>query len=192
MTFIVNKEELAWAAGFFDGEGHVGLTSDKRHRFYLFISIAQTDTYVLERFRSAVGEIGRICKRRTMKSVKHNQRWDYVVTIFESCQAIIAMMWPWLSPVKRKQASNALLAVTSQPRAFTGDTARSVTRRRFWDTRQQDPDYKGRKLTVQQVREIHKRRQAGANFSAIAREFDVSWWTISGIIRGRAWKHVKL
>lgn len=194
MSIVLNREELAWAAGFFDGEGCIIKTTTKslnHSRMHVYITIAQTDTYVLERFKRAVGGMGRICKRRRMKSIKHSQRWDYIVSTFESGQAVIAMLWPWLSPIKRKQAHGVLLAVISQPPPFSGPTARSVTRRRYWDERQKDPDYYGTKLTALQVSEIHKQYKAGVNCTDLAKTFGVSWWTIRAVVNGTRWSHKK-
>lgn len=47
--------EAAWAAGFFDGEGHVRLGGRFRQ-----VSVHQTDRTVLERFQQAVGGVGTI------------------------------------------------------------------------------------------------------------------------------------
>lgn len=65
----LNREELAWAAGFFDGEGNIRAYIDKRsEEYYLQIQIGQVlDDYifdhpyceVLEKFKDAV-QLGRI------------------------------------------------------------------------------------------------------------------------------------
>jgi hypothetical protein len=59
---VTSNRELAWAAGFFDGEGHVGISTQEEpsgtYRYPILI-INQTDRRPLERFQHAVG-IGRI------------------------------------------------------------------------------------------------------------------------------------
>jgi hypothetical protein len=89
MGFVVNREELAWCAGFFDGEGHV---SAKRHGIAL--SVNQIHPEVIERFKDAVG------KRRPV--------YKFVAGSFHDVQAICAMLWPWLGSVKREQFKRAL------------------------------------------------------------------------------------
>lgn len=47
------------------------------------------------------------------------------------------------------------------------------------------------KLTADDVREIRRRKEAGEKQRDIGREFGVSESTVSSIIRGRVWGHVK-
>jgi hypothetical protein len=59
---IVSSEEVAWAAGFFDGEGTTGTyrdgsTTTKRCRIQ--ISASQNDREVLDRFAMIVG-VGKV------------------------------------------------------------------------------------------------------------------------------------
>lgn len=55
--------ELAWAAGFFDGEGYVGVYYDRRAALpkpKLQVSINQVNPEHLHRFRAAVGRLGNL------------------------------------------------------------------------------------------------------------------------------------
>jgi len=102
----VNTLELAWAAGFFDGEGHVSASKQAGKRACnMCIQIAQTDPEVLHRFQRAVGGLGRVVG-------PHNYGWRDVWTFrvnrFEHVQAIVAMLWPFLSGLKRADAHRAL------------------------------------------------------------------------------------
>ena len=104
----LNHQELAWAAGFFDGEGS---TSYSNKKTLPCIAIGQADPFVLERFRAAVGGVGCVFgpyKRR--KNPTWKDQWNYHAGKFEEVQAIIAVLWKWLSPLKREQASKVLLA----------------------------------------------------------------------------------
>lgn len=112
-----DREELAWAAGFFDGEGYVGLAHQHwkdRCRRQLHAHIAQTDPRPLERFQAAIG-FGRVTKRNTdtpyLANKQHwKDQWRWDVSSFEHVQAMTAMLWVFLCPIKQEQARGALLA----------------------------------------------------------------------------------
>lgn len=107
------REELAWAAGFFDGEGHVSAPLRRgwfHHR--LHIAIAQTDPQPLARFAATVGgigqtqEVGRRLRKNGLGFCK--RMWRYHVDSFEGAQAVMAMLWPFLCEPKRQQTHDAL------------------------------------------------------------------------------------
>jgi hypothetical protein len=95
------SEELAWAAGFFDGEGTVGWGAAGK---CLFMSISQKDVRPLERFRDAVG-VGKVQARIDKSGCQRYEAYS-----FEQIQAVIAMLWKYLSGPKREQAVTALRA----------------------------------------------------------------------------------
>lgn len=117
MSIVINREELAWAAGFFDGEGCVSVikaTAGER----LAVQISSTYQPALERFLKAV-QIGRIYgpyERGTFKP-----QWAYRANGFRRCQAVIAMIWPFLSGEKRAQAADALSRCTKSAPRYVGD-----------------------------------------------------------------------
>lgn len=101
--FRPNSHELAWAAGLFDGEGHVRharrLSRYGTHRVFIGyqLIVGQKTPHVLLRFQTAVGGLGKVYRRKS-------GLWIFFASSFEDVQAIIAMLWRWLSPVKRTQA----------------------------------------------------------------------------------------
>src|SRR2546428_6769924 len=111
------REDLAWAAGFFDGEGHVGAARKGERRLDLYLSISQVDRRVLDRFRSAVA-CGRVVGpyMHPVSKARGNEqpRYYFQTQRFESIQHIIAAMWAFLSPVKREQAMGALVAARAR------------------------------------------------------------------------------
>lgn len=116
----MSRESLAWAAGFFDGEGSTLLS--KRHQ--LTISVAQSGDegrLILERFNQSVGGIGKVKGPYTTKGPTHKPVYVFGVYGFEKVQAIIAMLWPWLTEPKRRQASGRLSAFVARVRAGTRD-----------------------------------------------------------------------
>lgn len=105
--------ELAACAGFFNGEG--GTTAHNRtigHREYVYISMHFSQTGedgedILVRCNHALGGIGEIYGPYPNGHRKDGSEKDpaYQLYIygFEKIQAAIAMMWPWLSGVKKQQ-----------------------------------------------------------------------------------------
>ena len=106
------KQELAWAAGFFDGEGHVAsyIDREKYHGPYIRISITQTDTEVLDRFNKAVLGLGKVCGPYAEKNPNAKDKYILYVTSFEKVQAVMGLLWNFLSSIKRAQFKNAHLS----------------------------------------------------------------------------------
>ena len=102
-TREIDTHELAWAAGFFDGEGssYFQLESEK-HNPQLRLSLPQRDKRNLDRFNKAV-----------LKLCNPSSRSDGVDFLkthqFENTQAVIALLWKYLSPAKREQFKIATL-----------------------------------------------------------------------------------
>ena len=92
--------ELAWAAGFFDGEGCTYWVKAGG----IVIGVAQVGTEkpeVLIRFQAAVGGIGKIYG--PYKNTKGNPKWTFNASSRDA-QAILTKLWPYLGSVKRAQA----------------------------------------------------------------------------------------
>lgn len=98
------REDLAWVAGFFDGEGHASEQKDgKSHRSYLHIG--QKTKPLLDRVRDIVG-FGKVYGPYTSKG--GFICYEYKVTSFEHIQAFAALVWPWLGRVKKDQFRSIL------------------------------------------------------------------------------------
>lgn len=113
----INREELAWAAGFFDGEGYIGCIKNfSRESSYraLRITVTQNKREPLDRFLSACG-FGtiRICDNASVHSRHPRIVWE--VSSFESVQATVALLWNWLSLPKQTQIKKALFEYHSTP-----------------------------------------------------------------------------
>lgn len=113
----INREELAWAAGLFDGEGNIRTASYNKHlkgdsnlHMALRLTVAQSDRRVLDRFKEAVGGLGQVLGPYDhMKyGISRKPHFTFQAANFEAAQAIIAMLYPFLSPVKREQSLQAL------------------------------------------------------------------------------------
>jgi hypothetical protein len=118
----MNREELAYAGGLFEGEGSVSLANGRlgRNRPRARLSLEMTDLEPLERFIAAVG-IGHVIGPYERKGVGLRKPiYAVTYTKFEQVQAIVAMLWPWLGPRRRKRAAEVL----GGDATFTGRTKR--------------------------------------------------------------------
>ena len=105
----VDREELAWAAGFFDGEGCFSFTAKAG---YATVAVGQVERAPLERFQKAVGGLGTIYGPyfKLYPGRMSKQPWhQYRAYRREHVQAIAALLWFWLGDTKRRQARTVLL-----------------------------------------------------------------------------------
>ena len=99
------EERLAWAGGFFDGEGcfsHCGTAG-------LQARITHTDHALLQRFRDTV-RIGKIYGPYRPHHTSFGRKDQYVYTAFgfERVQALLASLWPNVGSAKRSKAMRLL------------------------------------------------------------------------------------
>jgi hypothetical protein len=102
-TDFARQLELAWAAGFFDGEGSTSPHRDKTGYCIVQMSIGQVEREPLDRFMKVVG--GKIYGPRAHKNrfgSRPQYRWkaDGI-----GARAILGLLWPYLTEVKRSQAA---------------------------------------------------------------------------------------
>jgi hypothetical protein len=110
----LDEELLAWAAGFFDGEGSTIAKSSRRRPdyFQLDVSVPQCDhdgvPEVLVKFKRAMLGCGAIYPQHRDDLYK----WSAGGRIVS--EMALALMWPWLGAVKREQAQAAMALVDAQ------------------------------------------------------------------------------
>lgn len=96
--------ELAWAGGFFAGEGHFTSSINRTHRgIYCRVSQAY-DPELLERFWESVGCIGRV--RPSELSSGHfgtGPMYMWQADGFEKVQFIAAALWEYIGEYKQEQ-----------------------------------------------------------------------------------------
>jgi hypothetical protein len=102
----MNLKELAWAAGFYDGEGCTGVNRGNGHAYPL-LQLNQTDQRPLARFARAVGQGAIKGPYKYRARPTRSPLWVWYCGNFEGAQATIALLWPWLSEPKREQAIRA-------------------------------------------------------------------------------------
>lgn len=93
-----SETELAWAAGFFDGEGCTTLAKKNANKTVRVI-VAQKDIRPLQRFVAAVGDRGKIYPPRGEHMVRH-----WASNAEPVAREVLALLWPYLSEPKREQA----------------------------------------------------------------------------------------
>jgi len=107
----LNTHELAWSAGFFDGEGctylaHSGTSRTPSPQ----LEVTQIHPFVLERFRNSVGGIGKMRDRPDRPEKRKSRMWSFYVRNWRDTQSVLVLLWPYLSPIKRDQAKNIFAA----------------------------------------------------------------------------------
>jgi hypothetical protein len=98
---VRDTHELAWAAGFFDGEGNAGLSGRQ-----LRLRVSQVGRSTLDRFQAALGGMGQIRPdgERPRKQPQH----IFELLRIEEVHLATWLLWPWLSEPKRAQIERAM------------------------------------------------------------------------------------
>lgn len=92
---------LAWAAGFFDGEGCVSRQNPHRAKSTrIRLTVGQQDDEVLLKFQEIVG-YGNLCYPKTLKP--NGLKWGIYLTItsWAAAQEVMQSLWPYLGSIKR-------------------------------------------------------------------------------------------
>ena len=143
------REELAWAAGLFEGEGcfaswrkqRKGRPEGQYHRMAR-ASITMADEDILQAFQRII-RVGAIylTKRADPKRIHHKQLWTWTTGSLQGVQHTAASLWAWLGPRRRLQASEALQTMARQ---------RPTLAEEWFGKRKSD-------LTRAELREYHRR-----------------------------------
>lgn len=97
-------ERIAWAGGFFDGEGCFSVCGEG-----LNARINNTDIELLEQFRKAVG-FGKVYGPYQPHRTSFGRKEQYVYTVsgFERVQALLGLLWSNIGTAKRVKALDLL------------------------------------------------------------------------------------
>jgi LAGLIDADG-like domain len=103
----MKQTELAWAAGFFDGEGCFANNGTKYGT--MRVNVSQITREPLERFQKALGVEATIHFKKN-GGVTHPERriYQFVVTADENVLGVVKLLWPYLCGPKRRQAIRML------------------------------------------------------------------------------------
>jgi hypothetical protein len=112
---MTNEHELAWAAGVFDGDGTAsGYVPKQRRSRVVQLTVYQSTTPILERFRTALGGEGLICGPYRGRLYHWTTKRKDVVRL--ACRALS----PSLSDEKRRQLMRAIEGNAELARLITG------------------------------------------------------------------------
>jgi hypothetical protein len=118
-------QELAWAAGLFEGEGCITSgSSGQEHLPTVILTLSSSDEDTLRRFASAVG-VGHVSGPRVPKDGR-KPMWSWHCARFEDAQFVIAALWSGLGSRRRARAGEVLLAVREPGLSVTKRMYRKV------------------------------------------------------------------
>lgn len=111
----LDTHELAWAAGFFDGEGSIScsIRDTGRARMQRMIQLGISQNYgnreLVERFKNAIGGIGYGCSDGYKNNGLHGGGYQirYRVSKLSDIEKIMELLWPYLGRVKKEQFETA-------------------------------------------------------------------------------------
>lgn len=115
-----DREALAWAAGFFDGEGTAVLagvnstrvnasTGNPHDRSSPALQVTQHfDPETIYRFHRAVQGLGIVGGPYSSKGTAFHPRWQWACRRPIEVLAVVPMLWPWLSGPKRRQIATVI------------------------------------------------------------------------------------
>ena len=112
----MKKTDLAYAAGFFDGEGTLSIVKTRQYgyiQYQLRVSACSTDEWACRRFQFMFG--GRI-RKRPGRNPHHKTCWDWRISCREAGD-FLKIVLPYLH-IKRDRAEIALKF--QQAKHFTG------------------------------------------------------------------------
>ena len=161
------KAEVAWAAGFIDGEGCFTGTESQQ------LTVVQSDIEPLERLQRIFGGVGWISSRvpGTLGAAP-KPSWGWHVAKFEDFQQVLVFLWPYMCTPKREQARAATLRVRAYRLGRLVDGKIDKTR----------------KLTAADATRIKARIRSGDAHRAIAVDYGCCRQNIDAIARGRSWR----
>jgi len=131
-----SSEELAWAGGFFDGEGCTYLEKHRTHSGYFVPRLyvpQSSDVGIapeLIRLQAALGDLGAISGVRARRgNWRPYRRWR--VCRVADVQLGLHLLWPFISDVKRAQAHSVMQVIHAQPDLPRGNPAFGIAGSRY-------------------------------------------------------------
>ena len=106
----MKQDLIAWAAGFFEGEGCITLGGN-----YPSLRLHNTDEEVVRRFHSVMG-VGRL-RGPYYKNSAHKPVWIWIATSYAEVTAAFELMRPYLG-TRRCERYDELMQDRPRPRAW--------------------------------------------------------------------------
>lgn len=104
----MSELELAWAAGLFDGEGHISSTRStaRPKHVKLYMHVSMCDEASVNRFCEAVG-VGHVTELKR-KTVMNKTVWRWQLQSTDKVKKALDAIWPYLGEIKKADATRAL------------------------------------------------------------------------------------
>ena len=109
-------KNLAWLAGFIEGDGSIGLGKHVQHNrttYSPYIRISNTDALLIENCYKILDNLD-LKYWLHSKKTKNGTAWDLQVKGFKRCQKLLPLLIPYLVGKKRKRAELTLEWITSR------------------------------------------------------------------------------
>ena len=119
------EEQLAWAAGLFEGEGWFTTSSG-----YPLAAIRSTDRDVIERFRDVMGR-GSVWP--VYKGEGKKKQWHWQVSGYAGVQRLVDLIGPWLGERRRQQFERVMKSPGPIPIRMAKDQLELIQ----WDVQEQ-------------------------------------------------------
>jgi hypothetical protein len=111
---VASEADIAWAAGFYEGEGHFGVKRNPYHYpTSLRLTIGQRTEEPILKFLS-IAEVGKI-RHRHLGEGHGGEIWYYDAGKTVQALQVLALLWPWLSERRQLQATMAIDEFLSIP-----------------------------------------------------------------------------
>ena len=104
------RENLAWLAGLFEGEGCISTHQGKTGRAYWILQIQMTDEDVVRRAAEVAGA-GMVTGPYSSRRENRKPQWAWRACKRGDVYALLVALWPWLRTRRRARAREALLAL---------------------------------------------------------------------------------
>lgn len=102
----ISREDLAWAAGLFEGEGSFSIHNARSGN--PVASLIITDEDVIRKFHSVI-RIGSVAGPYVNKEhPEWKPKWQWRASGFHVVQAVVALLWHWLCSRRRARAVEVL------------------------------------------------------------------------------------
>lgn len=105
----MKSEDCAWAAGFYDGEGHTALAHTRQGTPAVYLTANQAHKEPLLRLKVLFG--GNINGPYRLNDPNRSPIFRWQLSRYEPVKLALGWMWPYLGSVKRAQAELALAKV---------------------------------------------------------------------------------
>jgi len=106
--------ELAWAAGFIDGEGSFGIQRQKGKKDIAYLQAGQTDREVLDRLQATIAD-GKVYGPYTPRRKNDQPYYYYRLTGNKRVEEAGLKIYPWLSSRKKEQYGRAIRQLATEP-----------------------------------------------------------------------------